>query len=119
MSQENRTGIFVHGVIDDAGLSAAERSVLMHVARRGACHAKLDTMKRICRVDRVVLQRCLCNLIDRRIIRKRREIGYRTPVYEVNPLSAWVSVISPLSESLTVGKPASNQSENRLPSTSH
>lgn len=76
--------IFVHSVIDQAGLDVYEFRLLGHIARRGSCFASLDTTAELCKMSIRKAQYTLKSLLDKGFIVKNQRKG-RTDIYRLAP----------------------------------
>ena len=74
--------IFVHSVLDEAGLNVYQFRLLGHIARRGFCFASLDTTAKICQMSIRKAQYTLKELEQKGLIVKQARKG-RTDIYRL------------------------------------
>lgn len=87
--------VFVHSVLDELGLSAAEFRLYCHLARRAdnstrVAYAAHDSMASVCRLDIKTVRRALQALVERGMITVERRPGYPN-CYRLAPRSYWQS----------------------------
>lgn len=80
--------IFVHGYLDLYRLDPYEFRVLAHIARRGKCVAKVETIALICKMSVRKVQGVLKRLDELKLVVKTPRKG-RTTEYTVAPIEAW------------------------------
>jgi DNA-binding MarR family transcriptional regulator len=76
--------IFVHSILDEAGLNVYQFRVLAHVARRGQCFASLETTAKICQMSIRKAQYTLKELEQMGLVVKQIRKG-RTDIYHLAP----------------------------------
>jgi hypothetical protein len=89
--------IFVHSELDDLGLSAAEFRVYAHLVRRsgkGDAFPGLDSVAKVCRMNRKSVRSAIKNLVAYNLIQKTDRPGH-SPLYKLTPNSDWKTSLIP------------------------
>jgi DNA-binding MarR family transcriptional regulator len=76
--------LFVHLLIDEAGLDPYEFRLLAHIARRGSCFASLSTTAEICRMSVRKTQYALKSLCEKGLVVKTSRQS-RTNIFKLAP----------------------------------
>lgn len=83
--------LFIHGEVDDFGLSATEFRVLAHIARRageGACWASMASIAEVCHIRRNTAFDAVQKLEDQKVLLITRIPG-RTNQIQIRPITDW------------------------------
>ena len=80
--------LFIHGAVDDYGLTPAQFRVLCAIARRGECFERVALLAKRCGMHRNTVWQALKDLEACKIIGRTSRPG-RTTVFRVNPLAKW------------------------------
>jgi hypothetical protein len=79
---------FIHGDLDDRGLTAPQFRVYGHIARRGTCYASAKTIAEHCRLSRNTVWNCLNELCAQGMLKREQRQGQAT-VFKLAPISDW------------------------------
>jgi len=82
---------FIHGSLDDYGLSKSEFRVYCHLARRageGSAWPSVSTISKVCRLETKTVKRTLKDLVEYRLIGKQKRVG-QTSVFKLLPIESW------------------------------
>ncbi|WP_414553325.1 helix-turn-helix domain-containing protein [Anabaena sp. CCY 0017] len=75
--------LFIHSILDDAGLSPAEFRLICHIARRGVCYSTLAKIAEVTDMSVRTIQKTLKSLVEQGLVLKETKPGrpdiYRLP----------------------------------------
>jgi len=80
--------VFIHSRLDDAGLSPSAFRIFCHIARRGECYSKVETIANVCRLAPDTVRAGLKVLTERSFLIRERRDGFTT-IYRVAPIEQW------------------------------
>ena len=86
--------LFIHGAVDDYGLTPAQFRVLCAIARRGECFEILANLAKRCRLGEKTVRRALQTLVRCRAVAHQPRRG-RPTLYSVRPLAEWACLTAP------------------------
>jgi len=80
--------VFIHSRLDEAGLSPSTFRIFCHVARRGECYSKVESIASICRLSPDTVRAGLKFLTAQGFLVGVRRDGFTT-IYRVAPIENW------------------------------
>lgn len=93
--EQSSNHVFIHAVLDDFGLTAAQFRVYCHIARRAGmkscAFASLPSMAKACRLDEKTVRSVLKTLVRHQLILRQDRYG-TTSEFRLTSHSDWISL---------------------------